>query len=151
MFVVQVVKECMSILLLLDMLYKEWKEILILWEQGKVLDVYNKLPSRLQHVGKSAFNFLVGLKETHMVKLALGLKAHEILLRDQLTMGGNPHLLKMIEFCYNIKKRRVIQNEIMVFHKHPQPMAQSPHSYIQEMWKNVKLQHKCNKVLFALL
>jgi hypothetical protein len=103
MFVVQLVKECMSILLLLDMFYKEWKEILLLWEQGKILDGYCKLPSRPQHVGKSAFHFLVGLKETHMVKLA-----HEILLRDQLMMGSNLHLLTMIEFCYNIKKRKVI-------------------------------------------
>jgi hypothetical protein len=37
----------------------------------------------------------------------------------------------------------------MVFHKHLQPL--NPHPYIKEMWKNMKLQHKYNKVLFALL
>jgi len=35
-------------------------------------------------------------------------EAHEILLRDWFAMGGNPHLLKMAEFCYNMKKRNVI-------------------------------------------
>ncbi len=68
-----------------------------------ILDRYIKLTSRPQLVKKSTFNCLVGLKETHMVKLA-----HEILLRDQLMMGSNLHLLTMIEFCYNIKKRKVI-------------------------------------------
>jgi hypothetical protein len=29
--------------------------------------------------------------------------------------------------------------------------VQNPHPYIEEMWKNVKLQHKYNKVLFVLL
>jgi len=77
--------------------------------------------------------------------------AHEILLWDQLATGGNSHLLTMIEFCYNVKKRKVIQNEIMVFNNQLQPMAQNPHCYIEEMWKKIKLQHKYNKVLFALL
>ncbi len=45
----------------------------------------------------------------------------------------------------------MIQNEVMVFHTHPQPMSQSPHPYTKEMWKKMKLQHKYNKVLFALL
>ncbi len=82
MFVVQSVKECMSIMLLSNLLYEEWKEILLLWEQGKILDEYGKLPSRPQLVGKSTFNCFVGLKESHMMKLAHGLKAHEILLHD---------------------------------------------------------------------
>jgi hypothetical protein len=69
-------------------------------------------------MGKLKFNCLVGLEEFHMVKLVHGLKAHEILLRDWLMTRGNPHLLTMTKFCYNIKKRRVIQNVIMVFHKH---------------------------------
>ncbi len=45
----------------------------------------------------------------------------------------------------------MIRNEIIVVHKHFQPMAQSPHPYIEEMWKKMKLQHKYNKVLFVLL
>jgi hypothetical protein len=44
-----------------------------------------------------------------------------------------------------------IRNEIMVFHKCPQPIVQNPQPYIEEMWKKMKLQHKYNKVLFALL
>jgi hypothetical protein len=66
-------------------------------------------------------------------------------------MGGNAQLLKMTKFCYNVKKRRAIRNEIMVFDRHPQPMAQSSHLYIEKMWKKMKLQHQFNKVLFALL
>jgi hypothetical protein len=30
-------------------------------------------------------------------------------------------------------------------------MAQNPHPYTKEMWKKVKLQHKYNKVWFAIL
>ncbi len=56
----------------------------------------------------------------------------------------------MMKFCYNVKKRKVIQNEIMFFHEHPQLIAQSPHPYTKEMWKKMK-QHKYNKVLFVLL
>jgi hypothetical protein len=55
-------------------------------------------------VAKLAFNFLVGLKKSYMVKLAHGLKVHEILLWDRPTTGGNSHLLIMTKFCYNIKK-----------------------------------------------
>jgi len=66
-----------------------------LWEQGKTLDRYGKFPSRPQPVGKSAFNYLVSLKETPMVKFAHGLKSHEILLQDRPMMGSNPHLLTM--------------------------------------------------------
>jgi hypothetical protein len=64
------------------LLNEDWKEILLLWEQGNFLDEYGKLPSRPQPVGKSAFNCLVGLKEFYMVKLAHGSKAHKILLQD---------------------------------------------------------------------
>jgi hypothetical protein len=37
----------------------------------------------------------------------------------------------------------------MVFHNQPQPRAQNPHPYTEEI--KIKLQHKYNKVLFALL
>jgi len=47
-----------------------------------------------------------------------------------------------------MKKRKVIQTEIMVFSNQPQPTMQNPH---EEMWKKFKLQHKYNKVLFVLL
>jgi len=72
--------ECMSILLILDLLYEEWKEILLLWKHGKILDRYDKLPLKPQPMGKSTFNCLMGLKESHMVKLTNGLKVYEILL-----------------------------------------------------------------------
>jgi hypothetical protein len=65
----------MSILLLLDMFYEEWKEILLLWDQGNILDGYEKLLSKPHPVGKFAFNYLVGLKESLMVKLVHNLKA----------------------------------------------------------------------------
>ncbi len=45
-FTVWSMKEYMLILLLLNMFYEEWKEILLLWEQGKILNGYSKLPSR---------------------------------------------------------------------------------------------------------
>ncbi len=106
----------MTILLLLDMLYNEWKDLLLLWEHGKTLDGYNKLPTRPQPIKKSTFNYLVGLKEIHMVKFAHGLKVFEILLQDRLVTRSNLHLLTTTKFCYNVKKRRVIQSEIMIFH-----------------------------------
>jgi thymidine kinase len=70
------------------------------------LDGYSKLLSRPQLVGKLTFNCLVGLKESHMVQFVHGLKVHE--MQDQLATGANPHLLTMIKFCYNVKKRKVI-------------------------------------------
>jgi hypothetical protein len=33
-------------MLLADLFYEEWKEILLLWKQGKILDEYGKLPSK---------------------------------------------------------------------------------------------------------
>jgi hypothetical protein len=39
-----------------------------------------------------------------MVKRMHGLKTQEILLWDELVMGGNSHLLTMMELCYNVKK-----------------------------------------------
>jgi len=86
------------------MLFDEWKHILLLWEQSKILDRYDKLHARLQLIKKSAFNRFVGLKETYMVKLVHGLKVHEILLRDQLATRGNLHLLTMTKFRYNMQK-----------------------------------------------
>jgi hypothetical protein len=80
MFVVRLAKEYMSILLLSNLIYEKWKDILLLWEQGKILDKYGKLLLKPQPVRKSVFNCLVGLKESHMEKLAYGLKVHEILL-----------------------------------------------------------------------
>jgi hypothetical protein len=47
-----------------------------------------------------------------MVKFAHGLKVHKILLWGRPTMEGNPHLLTMTKFCYNVKKRKVIRNEM---------------------------------------
>jgi len=78
MFTVQLVKDCMSIFLLSNLFYEKWKDILLLWEQGKILDEYGKLNSKPQLVKKLTFNCLKGLKESHMVKLAHGLKAHKI-------------------------------------------------------------------------
>jgi hypothetical protein len=74
----------------------------------KMSDEYDKLLSRPQLVGKLTFNYLVGLKEFHMVKLVFGLKAHEILLRDWLAMKCNLHLLTMTKFYYNVRRRKVI-------------------------------------------
>jgi hypothetical protein len=57
----------------------------------------------------------------------------------------------MTKLCYNVKKWRVIKNEIMVFHKHLQKTMQNPQPCTEEMWKKMKLQHNYNKVLFVLL
>jgi hypothetical protein len=35
-FIILSMKECMTILLLLDMFYNEWKEILVMWELGRI-------------------------------------------------------------------------------------------------------------------
>ncbi len=85
-----------------------------------------------------------------MVKFAHGLKTFEILLQDRFVTSNNKHLLTMTKFCYNVKKWRVIHNDIMIFHNQLQPTTQNPHPYTK-MWEKVKLQHKYCKVLFALL
>jgi hypothetical protein len=74
MFVVRYMKDCMTILLLLDELYDEWGDIFLMREQGKILDGFKKLPLKPQPIKKSTFNCLVGLKESHIQKLVNGLK-----------------------------------------------------------------------------
>ncbi len=144
-FVVKSVKECMTIFLLSNELYNEWGEILLMWEQGKILDGFGKLPLKPQLMEKFAFNCLVSLEESHMQKLMNNLKLQKITMRNYLASGGNPHLLTMAKFCYNVKKKRVIQNEIMVHHNRPQPIVQSPQPYIEVEWKTVKTLHNYNK------
>ncbi len=98
MFAMRSMKECMTILLLSDEIYDEWGEILLMWEQGKILDGFKKLPLKPQPIKKSAFNCLVGLKDSRMQKLVNGLKVHEITMHDHLASGKNTHMLTMVEF-----------------------------------------------------
>ncbi len=45
-FAVLSMKECMPIMLLLDLFNEKWKEILLLWKQGKILDKYGNFFSK---------------------------------------------------------------------------------------------------------
>jgi hypothetical protein len=95
----------MSIFSLSNLLYEKWKDILLLWEQGKILDGYGKLNSKPQLVEKSTFNCLVGLKESHG-EACTWFEGAQIFLQYQHVTRGNSHLLMMLEFYYNIKKWR---------------------------------------------
>jgi len=103
------------------------------------------LPLKPQLMEKFTLNYLVNLEESHMQKLVNNLKLHKITMHNYLASGRNPHLLTMAKFCYNVKKKKMIQNEIMVQHKHPHPIVQSPQPYIEAEWKIVKTLHNYNK------
>jgi hypothetical protein len=90
-----------------------------MWEHGMIGDGFGKLPLKPQTMGKFTFNYFVGLKESHMQKLMNDLKSHKITMRNCLASGENLHMFTMVEFCYNVKNRRVIWNEIMVHHNCP--------------------------------
>lgn len=122
-FAMKFVKECMTIFLLSNELYNEWGDILLMWEWGKILDGFKKLPLKPQPMGKSAFNFFVNLEEYHMQKLVNDLKSHKITMCNRLASGRNPRLLTMAKFCYNVKKKIVIWNEIMVHHNCPNQLC----------------------------
>jgi len=54
--------------------------------------------------GKVGIQLPCGIEGVSHMKLVHNLKAHEILLQDQPMTKGNPHLLTITKFCYNIKK-----------------------------------------------
>jgi hypothetical protein len=54
--------------------------------------------------GKVGIQLPCGIEGVSHMKLVHGLKAHEILLRDQPMTKGSLHLLTITKFCYNIKK-----------------------------------------------
>jgi len=50
----------------------------------------------------------------------------------------------MYEFMNQLKRKVVIQNEIMIHFNFPKP-------YSDEAWKEKKLKHKLVKILFSIL
>jgi hypothetical protein len=55
------------------------------WENGNTLDELGKLPmGMVAPMGKSTFNYLVGLRESQMAMLAQGLLNHKFILQEKL-------------------------------------------------------------------
>ncbi len=90
-------KECMSILLLSDIVFQLWESVFVKWERCNILDesgnVFNrplKLPIKL------AFGCLANLKGKKFKKLVKGLLDHIITLQECLAKGeGRPDLKLM--------------------------------------------------------
>jgi hypothetical protein len=117
-------KECMNILLLMNAVFQLWQNVLLEWEKCNILDGFGDVPTRMpKPIGKFAFNCLANLKEIQLDKLVKRFIAKNITLRECPTKGGRPELKSMYKFTRLLKKKVVIQNEIMIHFGHPKPMA----------------------------
>jgi len=76
-------------------------------------------------IEKSMFGCLSYLKEKQLEKLTRNLLAKKITIRDRPTKGGGqPHLKSMYECTMaQLKRKAVIQNEIMINFNFPKPIT----------------------------
>jgi hypothetical protein len=71
MFNVESTKECMSILLFLDLVFHMWEMVLVEWENYNILDRSRNVLIRLPRlIKKSMFGYLSNIKEKQLEKLA---------------------------------------------------------------------------------
>jgi hypothetical protein len=57
----------------------------------------------------------------------------------------------MYEFTKQLKRKVVIQNEIMIHFGFPKSIANSQKPYSDEAWREKKLKHKLDKMFFSIL
>ncbi len=71
-------------ILLSNRTYELWEIMFHEWENGNILDELGKLPmGMVAPIGKSTFNYLVGLHESHMATFAQGLLNHKFMLWER--------------------------------------------------------------------
>jgi hypothetical protein len=84
-------KECMNILLLIDVVFQLWQNVLLECERCNILngsqDVTNRSPKL---ICKFAFGYLENLKEIQLEKLVKGFLVKTIILWEHPTKGGRP-------------------------------------------------------------
>jgi hypothetical protein len=89
----------MNILLLTDVVFQLWQNVLLEWERSNILDGSGDVPTRLpKPIGKSIFGCLVNLKEKQLEKLAKGLflkKTH--LKRKRLNLKSMYKFTRMLK------------------------------------------------------
>ncbi len=65
----------------------------------------------------------MNLKEKQLEKLAKGLLSKTITHIEHPMKGGRPNLKSMYEFTRMLKRKAMIQNEIIIHSGHPTPTA----------------------------
>jgi len=110
MFNVESTKECMSIFLLSDPVFRMWEMGFVEWENCNILDKSGDVSiCLLAPIEKSAFGYLSNLKEKQLRKLVQGFLAKTITIRDRLTKGERqPNLKPMYEFTNQLKRKAII-------------------------------------------
>jgi hypothetical protein len=70
---VESTKECMKILMLMDVVFQLWQNVLLEWERCTILDGFgNVLACPTKLINESTFGYLTNLKETQFEKLVRG-------------------------------------------------------------------------------
>jgi len=70
-FNIEYTKECMSILLLSNLVFHMWQMVLVKWENCNILDGSGNVSIRLPTlIGKSMFGYLSNIKEKQLERLA---------------------------------------------------------------------------------
>jgi hypothetical protein len=57
----------------------------------------------------------------------------------------------MYKFTKQLKRKAIIQNEIMIHFGFPKLTANNQKSYSNETWREKKLKHKLDKMFFSIL
>ncbi len=92
MLITESTKECMNILLLINVVFQLWQNVLLEWDRCNILDGSRSVPTCLPKlIHKSAFGYLANIKETQFEKLAQGLFVKMITLKEHPTKGGRPN------------------------------------------------------------
>jgi NAD kinase len=87
----------------------------------------------LVSVGKSTFGYLLNMKEKQLKKLAQSLLAKTITIHDRPTKGGEQLDLKSMHKSTKLLKRKaIIQNEIMIHSKFRKPTTNNQKPYSNE-------------------
>jgi hypothetical protein len=79
-----------------------------------------------------------------------GLLVKKIILRECPTKGRRLELKFMYEFTRFLKRKAIIQNEIMIHFGHPKPMANNQKPYLDDKWHVLKEKHNLDKMFYIL-
>jgi hypothetical protein len=121
---VEPTNECMNILLLPNVVFQLWQNVLLEWEGCNILDGFGHvLTCPPKSIRKSTFSCLTSLKVKQFKKLARGLLSKAIKFRKCLVKGKRLNLKSMYEFTRLLKWKAMIHYEIMIHFRHPKLIA----------------------------
>jgi hypothetical protein len=130
-----------------------FETVLVEWEKCNILDSNGDvLTCLLVLIGKSTFGYLSNMKEKQFKKIVRGLPTKLIIICDHPTKrGGRPNLKLMRKFTKLLKKKVIIQNEIIWFILNFQNQLQIIRNH-KFWWRNEKKgKHKLDKMFFSIL